>query len=61
MSHVSWLLGSVDELGEITVGLLSEGSANHVSSLVHVWVTIHESLNTCESLPEVGLRVLPVV
>jgi|TARA_B110001450_G_scaffold230609_1_gene231981 hypothetical protein len=26
LSHVSWLLGSSDELSEITIGLLSEGS-----------------------------------
>ena len=61
LGHVSWLLGSGNELGEIAVSLLGEGSANHVSSLVHVWVTVHETFNTSQSLPEVGLRVLPIV
>ena len=61
LSHISWLLGPSDELGEITVSLLSEGSSNHISSFMHVWISVHETLDTCESLSEVGLRVLPIV
>ena len=61
LSHISWLLGSCNKFGEITISLLSEGSSNHVSSLVHIWVSIHESLNTCKSLSKVGLWVFSIV
>ena len=46
LGHISWFTSSVDKLSEITVGLLGKGSTNHISSFVHVWVTIHKSFNT---------------
>ena len=61
LGHISWLLCFGNEFGEITVSLLSKGSTNHISSLVHVWVTIHETFDTCEPLSEVRLRVFSIV
>ena len=58
---VSWLLGSVHELGEISVSFSGQGSSNHVSSLVHVWITMHKSFDTRKPLPEVRLRVFSII
>mmetsp|Transcript_8780 Transcript_8780/g.13549 ORF Transcript_8780/g.13549 Transcript_8780/m.13549 type:complete len:243 (-) Transcript_8780:19-747(-) len=61
LGHITRLLGSNHELSEVAVGFLGEGSANHVSSLVHVRVSVHEALNTGEALSEVGLGMVPIV
>ena len=61
LSHISWLLSLIDKLHEVAVSLLSECSRNHLSSLVHVWVTVHEALDTGQSLPEVRLGILSIV
>ena len=53
LSHVSWLTGFVYKFGEVAVGLFSQGSSDHVSSLMHVWVTIHQPFNTSQPLSEV--------
>ena len=61
LSHISWLLSLIDKLHEVAVSLLGECSRNHLSSLVHVWVAVHEALDTGQSLPEVRLGVLSIV
>ena len=61
LGHVSWLSGFVDELGEVTISLLGQCSPNHISSLMHIWVSVHKSLNAGESLSKMTLGVLPVV
>ena len=61
LSVVSWLLGSVDKLGEITISFSGKCSSDHISSFVHVWVSIHKAFNTSESLSQVGFRVLSIV
>ena len=61
LGSVARFLRLHNELGEITVGFLGEGTANHISSLVHVGVTVHETFDTHESLSEMRLRVLSIV
>ena len=61
LSHVSGLGGLSYELGEITIGLLGKCSADHVCSLIHVGVSVHQAFNASQSLSEVRLWILSVV
>jgi len=61
LSSVSWLRSLIDKLADIAIGLLSKCSRNHLSSLVHVWVSVHEAFDTGESLPEVRLGIFSIV
>ena len=47
---ISWLLRIVDELEEVSISVLSQGSTDHVSTLVDVGHTIHETFDTSEAL-----------
>ena len=61
LGHISSLLGFSNHLAEVTVCFLGEGSSNHVSSLVHVWVAVEESFDTSQSLSEIRFRVFAIV
>ena len=61
LGFISGLLGLHHKLSEITIGLLSEGPTDHFSALIHVWEAIHHTLNTHESLSEVGLGIFTIV
>eukprot|EP00353_Schmidingerella_taraikaensis_P010687 CAMPEP_0185567994 /NCGR_PEP_ID=MMETSP0434-20130131/1095_1 /TAXON_ID=626734 ORGANISM="Favella taraikaensis, Strain Fe Narragansett Bay" /NCGR_SAMPLE_ID=MMETSP0434 /ASSEMBLY_ACC=CAM_ASM_000379 /LENGTH=244 /DNA_ID=CAMNT_0028182369 /DNA_START=202 /DNA_END=932 /DNA_ORIENTATION=- len=61
LSLVSRLLGAVNELAEVAIGVLGQRSADHVSSLVDVGDAVEEALDAGEALAEVGLGVVPVV
>ena len=41
LGHVSGFACFGNELSEVTVGFFGEGSTDHVSSLMHVWVSVH--------------------
>ena len=61
LGFVTGLLHALDKLGEVTVGLLGKGSADHVGALVDVGDTVEEALNTGEALAEMTLGVLTIV
>mmetsp|Transcript_9679 Transcript_9679/g.16279 ORF Transcript_9679/g.16279 Transcript_9679/m.16279 type:complete len:254 (-) Transcript_9679:38-799(-) len=61
LRHVSGLGGLHNELREVAVGLLGQGPSDHVGSLVHVGVAVHEALDSGEALSEVRLGILSVV
>jgi hypothetical protein len=61
LGSVTWLLGFHDKLGEIAVSFLGQGTTDHVSTLVHVWVAVHESFDTQKSLSEMRLGILSIV
>ena len=61
LSLVTGFLHILHKLGEVTVGFLSQSTANHISTLINVGDTVEEALNTGEALTEMTLGVLSIV
>jgi len=58
---VTGFLRVVNELAEVTIGVLGQGSTNHVGALVDIGHTVEEAFDTSDLLAHYRLGIVPVV
>ena len=52
LSLITGLVSVLNKLGEIAISLLGQGTADHISTFVHVGHAIEKALNASEALAE---------
>jgi hypothetical protein len=61
LGHISWFSSSIYELSEVTVSFFSEGSSNHISTLIDVRNTVEETFNPTSDKDSLVLKVSSTV